>query len=437
MAGKNQKNTRATRAWFPITVGILALVLLIGGLGYWSVYARIAGAVVSSGMIQVETNRQIIQHPVGGVVGAILAKDGDFVDGGQTLIRLDGAQLRSELSIVEGQLFEIQARSARLEAERDDASKIVFPENLLELVKTKPAVKRQVIGETRLFEANQTALSQEFNLLGEQIAQIENRIDGTRAQIEALASQGELLAQERDNQETLLNRGLAQASRVMELRSQEASMKGQLGKLNADIAELRGQTAGYEIERVRLSTSRKQEAITNLRDLQFREIELAERRLSLNDTLSRLDIRAPVSGIVHGSEVFALQSVISPGAPIMYVIPQDQPLVIAARVDTINIDQVRIGQDASLRFTVFDQRTTPEIFGYVSRISADVIQDEITGLSFYAVELLPKTDELDKLGDEVLLPGMPVEAFIKTGDRSPLDYLTKPLTDYFARAFRE
>ncbi|MGB5560420.1 MAG: HlyD family type I secretion periplasmic adaptor subunit, partial [Paracoccaceae bacterium] len=278
---------------------------------------------------------------------------------------------------------------------------------------------------------------QESRLIGEQIDQIENRVLGIKAQLEALSLQRHLLQQELANQQTLLDRGLTQARAVMELRTDEASMLGQIGKLNADIAELKGQIAALKIELVKLRTARQQEAISTLRDLQYSEIELAERRLSLKDTLSRLDVTAPVSGIVYGSLVFALQSVVQPGAPIMYVIPQDQPLVVAARVETINIDQVHVGQEAGLRFTAFDQRATPEVLGYVSRVSADAITDEVTGQSYYAAELLPKEGELQKLGDRVLVPGMPVEAFIKTGDRSPLTYLTKPLTDYFTRAFRE
>ncbi|MFQ5624346.1 MAG: HlyD family efflux transporter periplasmic adaptor subunit, partial [Paracoccaceae bacterium] len=189
-------------------------------------------------------------------------------------------------------------------------------------------------------------------------------------------------------------------------------------------------------ELVKLRTGQAREAISTLRDIQYTEIELAERRAALVDTLSRLDVKAPVSGIVFGTKVFALKSVVQPGAPIMYIIPQDQPLLIAARVDTNSIDQVRLGQEVALRFTVFDQRRTPELEGYVSRISADVITDEATGLAFYAVDILPGDGELGKLGEEVVLPGMPVEAFIKTGERSPMAFLTKPLTDYFARAFR-
>ncbi len=424
------------RARFPLFIGFLAVAVLLGGLGAWSVTARIAGAVVSTGVVQVQSNRQVIQHPEGGVVGAILAKDGDIVEAGDTVIRLDDTELVAELAITSGQLYEILSRAARLEAERDELDEIVFPEELLALEATDPVVQRQLSGQRRQFEASRLSLEEERDLLNEQIAQIGSRIEGIDAQLEALHLRKELVSQELANQESLLERGLSQAARVLQLRSEEASLLGEIGKLNADIAELKGQIAAIRIELVKLKTGTVRNAIATLRDLQYSEIELSERRRSLLDKLSRLDIKTPVSGIVHATRVFALRSVIQPAQSIMYVIPQDQPLVVSARIDTSSIDQIHVRQEATLRFTVFDQRNTPELFGHVSKVSPDVITDEASGNSFYVVELLPEEGELDKLEGHVLLPGMPVEVFVKTEERSPIAYLSKPLTDYFARAFR-
>lgn len=426
-----------SKATIPLTVGFTALAILIAGLGYWSVTARIAGAVVASGLIEVQSHRQVIQHPEGGVVGAILASDGDVVEANQTLIRFDGRRQRSELKIVEGQLFEILARSARLKAERDGLDTLVFPTQLSEISGTDKTIDRQLIEETNLFGARQLALAQETEQLNEQVTQIENRIDGTTAQIYAMSKQLELVGHELENQQSLFLQGLTNAARVLELRTRQASLQGELGKLTADTAELRGEISALKVELLKLKTRRQEEAISALRELQYSEIELAERRITLLDTLSRLDVKAPLGGIIYGTQIFALQAVVQPGAPIMYVIPQGRPLVIAARVDTIHVDQIHIGQEASLRFSSFDQRWTPTILGTVRRISADVVADEMTGFTYYAVELAPQTNELEKLGDQELLPGMPVEAFIRTGDRSPMAYLTKPLTDYFVRAFRE
>jgi HlyD family type I secretion membrane fusion protein len=427
---------RAWRARMPLGLGFLALVMLVGVLGVWSVKARIAGAVIASGMIQLENNRQVVQHPQGGVVGEILAKNGDTVSAGQVLLRLDDASLKSELAIVQGQLFEIQARKVRLEAERDGMEMLSVPDAMVTAALQHAEVQSMIDGQRRLFEARADSMRREVEQISEQIDQAHNQIEGTSAQLAAFETQQDLIVKELTDAQSLLDKGLTQASRVSSLQREEARLLGEIGNLTATIAQLRGQIAALEIQQIRLTTTRREEANTTLSNLQYSEIELAERRLSLRETLSRMEIRSPVSGVIYGSQIFAVQAVISPADPIMYVIPQDQPLVVSARIQSMNIDQVYVGQDASLRFTAFEQRTTPEINGRVSRISADVFTDEATGLSFYQAELLPNDDELDKLGGQRLLPGMPVEAFIRTTERSPLSYLAKPLTDYFTKAFR-
>ena len=425
-----------TARW-PLAVGFLALLLLVGVIGYWSVTARIAGAVISSGMIQVESNRQVVQHPDGGVVGEILAKDGDSVEAGQILLRLDDTLLASELKVIEDQLDEIAARKLRFTAERDDADGFDLTEDLRARIDTDEDLFRMVAAERQLFEARRSTLGNTFDQLEEQIRQTGNQIEGAEAQLEAQESQLELIAEERSNADSLLERGLAQASRVSALRREEAQLKGQSGALQAQIAQLQGRIAALRIEKLRLATTRQEEALSALRELSAQEVERAERARALRERLSRMELRAPVSGVVWGSRVFARQSVVTPADPILYIIPQDQPLIVAARIEAIHIDQVHVGQEVALRFTAFDQRMTPEILGQVSRLSADVFQDEVTGLSYYSAEMLPREDELDKLGQQQLLPGMPVEAFIKTAERSPLSYLAKPLADYFNKAFRE
>lgn len=421
----------------PIIVGSLALIVLVGVIGVWSVRTTLSGAVVASGMIVVESNRQVVQHPEGGVVGEIAARNGDTVEVGQTLIRFDDTILRSELAILDTQLIELQARKARLEAESRGAETIGFPAELLRSAETNPEAAAQVRGQEELFTARSGTLSQQVQQLDEQILQIENEIAGTTAQLTALGTQEELIQGELEDQQSLFDRGLVPVGRVIELRREAARLAGEIGKLTSDIARLRGQIAAIEIEKLRLAATRREEAIVTLRDIQFREIELSERRLGLEERLSRLDVRAPVSGVIYGQQVFAVQSVVQPGAPIMYIIPQDQPLLVQARVESVHIDQIRPGQEAVLRFTAFDQRRTPEVIGHVLAISADVLVDDRTGANFYEVQLLPMDEEVAKLEGQVLLPGMPVEAFIRTDDRTPISYLTKPLTDYFNRAFRE
>ncbi|MEP1356025.1 MAG: HlyD family type I secretion periplasmic adaptor subunit [Tateyamaria sp.] len=432
-----KKDERKWKATGPLLVGAGALIVLVGVLGYWSVNARIAGAVIASGMIQVESNRQVLQHPQGGVVGELFVKDGDIVASGDVVLRFDDRQLRSELAILEGQLFELLARKARLQAERDGLNALPAPDGLLAEAVTDPAVQGLIDGQQRLFEARAETLRQSEEQIAEQIAQAENQIDGASAQLAALATQRELIETELVDAQSLFEKGLTPAARVSALQREQARLLGEIGSLTANVAQLRGQIAALNIERIALTTRLREEAISTLRDLQFQEIELVQRRLSTLETLSRTELRAPVGGVIYDSRVFALQSVVSPAEPIMFIIPQDQPMIVSARIDPIHVDQVHVGQEASLRFAAFDQRMTPEVFGRVTKLSADVFTDQASGVSYYQVELIPSEGEMEKLGGQTLLPGMPVEAFIKTAERSPLNYLAKPLTDYFARAFRE
>ncbi len=420
-------------ARLPMWVGFLALVFLIGGIGVWSVRTEISGAIIAPGMIVVENNRQVVQHAEGGVVGEILARDGALVQAGDLLLRLDDTLLKSELAIAEHQLIELRARRARLAAERDGADTVTFPDSLT----GGDVVTEQVEGQRKLFDARRDRLGKELSQISERIEQTGNQIKGTEAQLAALKIQEDLILSELTDQETLLEKGLVQASRVSTLRRESARIAGEIGKLTSDVAQFKGQIAAFEIEKLTLESTRQENAITELRDIQFRELELTERRLSLVERLARLELRAPVSGIVYGSTIFAEKAVIQPAEALMYLVPQDQPLIINARIEAIHVDQVHIGQPATLRFTAFNQRLTPEVFGQVTAVSADVFQDEYTGLNYYRVELAPLNEELPKIEDQNLLPGMPVEAYLRTEDRTPLSYLTKPLTDYFGRSFRE
>ena len=422
-------------AKLPLTVGFLALILLVGGVGVWSVRTQITGAIIASGMIVVENNRQVVQHPEGGVVGAINARDGDKVSAGALLLQLDDTRLMSELSVAQLQLDELGARQARLKAERDNVVEIRFPDVLLN--NEEDEAKEQIEGQRQLFQARRTSLEKEQSQIVERIEQTRNQIAGAEAQLAARNSQEGLIRDDLADQEVLLAKGLVQAQRVSGLRREAARLAGEIGKLRSDIALFRGQIAGFKIERLKLESNRREAAITELHDVQIRELELREQLRGLLERLDRLGVRAPVSGIVYGSTVFARKAVIRAAEPLMYVIPQDRALVVSARIEAIHIDQVYLGQSAALRFTAINQRLTPEVLGRVTAISADVFQDEATGLNYYSVDLIPLTEELPKIETQDLLPGMPVEAYLRTDESTPLSYLTKPLTDYFGRALRE
>ena len=419
----------------PLAVGIAALALLVAGIGVWSVRTQIAGAIIATGLIEVENNRQVVQHAEGGVVGRIHARDGDRVAAGDLLLTLDDTLLRSELDIAELQLVELGARRVRLEPERDGADEFTLPAGAEDPL--DGTARNQIEGQRTLFHARRDTMLRELTQISERITQTRNRIVGTEAQIDALETQAALVATELAAQSSLLEKGLVQAQRVSALKREAARLAGEIGALKARIAELRGEIAGNEIERLRRETARREDAIAELRDIQYRELELKERRRSLTARMGRLDIRAPVSGVVYGTTVFAENAVIRPADTLMYIVPQDQPLIVSARVEAIHIDQVHAGQTATLRFPAFNRRITPEVAGQVLTVSADVFRDDLSGVPYYRVDIMPIPSELAKITDHALLPGMPVEAFLKTDERTPLSYLTKPLTDYFGRAFRE
>ncbi|MBC6442240.1 MAG: HlyD family type I secretion periplasmic adaptor subunit [Rhodobacteraceae bacterium] len=421
----------------PLFVGSLAVCLLFGVLGIWGNFATISGAVIASGMIQVESLRQIVQHPQGGVVGQINVKEGDTVTAGDVLIRFDDTLVLAELGALEKQMAEVSASKSRLQAERDENDKIVFEDALLTAAETDPDTAGLIESQQRLFEARLETQTKRIEQLTERKEQIRLQIKGTQAQLISANEQVELISKELVNQQDLLNKGLAQASRVLALQREAAQLNGTIGQLESSAARGRAQILETDIQILSLQTQRREEAISALRDISYREIEMRERLSVLEETIARMDVRAPMSGVVYGLNIHTLRSVVRPADPILYVVPNDSPFVVTSRIDAIHIDQVNLGQVASMLFSAFDQRTTPEISGIIRKISADVFVDEMTGISYYSAEIIPLEGELKRLGDVELLPGMPVEVFIKTEDRTPISYLTKPLTDYFKRALRE
>jgi len=421
-----------------LIIGFLGLFILVGGFGTWAVMTSIAGAVIAPGRLEVDRNRQVVQHPDGGVVEEIFVTEGDQVEAGKTLIRLDSTLLHSDLLIAEGQLFELMARRGRLEAERDDAKTIKFDPELLEAAKARKEIAELVDGQQRLFEARQESISQQVSQLDKRRGQISNQIDGIQAQQKSMKKQIELIDVELGNQQSLLDRGLAQAGTVLNLQRTEANLEGTLGELVASEAEAEGKITEIDIEILKIGSANREDAITRLRDLQYREVELAEQRRSLKERLARLDIKAPVSGIVYGLQVQTPRSVIRAADPVLYLVPQDRPLVIAARVQIIDIDKITVGQQVSLHFSAFDQRETPVLFGTVKKVSADAFEDSASHQSFYRAEVVLNDGEATRLpAGAILLPGMPVEAYIRTADHSPMSYLVKPFADYFNKAFRE
>jgi len=430
---------RQTLRWSavgPLVLGFLTLLLLIGGIGAWSVLTTLTGAIIAPGQVEVSRNRQVVEHIDGGVVAEILVAEGDRVAAGDVLLRLDGSPLRSELTIVENQLHEVRARRARLEAERDEATVVTFPDDLLQVAARSPDVAEMVEGQAGLFDAHRETLAHGVEERRKRIEQIGSQIEGIRAQQVALETQVRLLGTDLEAQRNLLAKGLAQAPRVTAIERELAEAQGRLGELAAAQAEAAGRITEIEIEIQGLATELRESAEAELRDVAARELELSERQRALAERIGRLDIRAPAAGVVFGLKVTTPQSVIRPADPLLFIVPQDRPLLAAVRLPATDVDDVRVGQETRLVFSSLPSRTTPEVVGHVTLVSADALTDESTGMRYFRTEILIDPEGLQAL-DQTVVPGMPVDAFIRTADRTPLSYLVKPFTDYFRNAFRE
>lgn len=433
MAGDRQ--SWSARA--PLALGFIAIAVLVGGFGAWAALSNIAGAVVASGQIEVDRNRQAVQHPQGGVVLTLDVIEGQRVAEGEILMRLDPSTIRSNLTVIRAQLNEWRARQARLEAERDLATRIAFPADLLETAATDPDLADVLEGQRNLFAARAETLAQEVDQLGRRADQIRAQIDGFTAQDQALRDQRSLVLAELENVQNLVERGLAEASRALSLQREAARLLGSIGEIEAASAEAAGRITEIELQVLQQQTARREEAIAELREVRVQQAELIERERVLERQLEDSEIRAPVAGVVYGLAVFGARSVVQAAEPVLFLVPQDRPLVISTRIAPTDVDEVFVGQAVTLRFPAFDMRSTPELFGQVRQVSADAFVDSASGASFYEAEIVLNEGETSRLGGETLLPGMPVEAFIRTEDRTPLAYLLRPLADYFNRAFRE
>ncbi|MEL6692697.1 MAG: HlyD family type I secretion periplasmic adaptor subunit [Pseudomonadota bacterium] len=423
----------STLAW----VGMLVIVALVLGLGVWGSQTKIAGAVIAPGKVSVEAGAQVVQHLDGGIVAEVHVRDGDIVAAGTPLLRLDGSAMRSELAIITDQLDEITARTIRLRAERDGLSALDFGDTLQNRAGRDPALAELLAGQSNLFAARQRSQDKLKSSYREQQAQIEAEIIGQEAQILAADLQLDYISSEIDDLQSLLERGLTPAGRVLALRREHARLSGERGQTVAAIARNRGQISQIDTELERQEADRREQVVTELRELTASAAELQERRTALEERLSRLDLKAPMDEMVHNLQVRTLNAVIRPANPVLYIVPQMQELIVTVRVPALQVDAVHIWQAAQMRFSAFDARTTPELKGTVQRISPDVLIDQHTGQEYYTADLVPNKGELDILDGLPIVVGMPVETFVQTGERSPLNYLIKPLADYFRHAFRE
>lgn len=416
--------------------GLIVVAVLFGGFGVWAATTSLSGAIIAIGQVVVETNVKKVQHPTGGIVGEIRVRDGDRVQTGDLLLRLDETVTRASLAMVVKQLDQFEARQARLIAERDDLPAIKVPASL-SARQDHPDVAEVLAGERSLFEARRTAIEGQRAQLKERGAQLREEIRGLESQALAKRKQTALINQELEGVDKLYRQNLVPITRLTSLQREASRLDGEEGQLVAQIASSRGRIAEIELQSIQLHQDLKREVATELRDSQAKIGEFVERKIAAEDQLKRIELRAPQDGFVHQLAVHTVGGVINAGEPVMLIVPQADTLVVEARIAPQDIDQIRPGQRVALRFSAFSQQTTPEIFATLSRVSADLTREAQTNVSFYTVRVTIPEEEMKKLDGKALLPGMPVETFIQTGSRTALSYLIKPFEDQVARAFRE
>lgn len=416
--------------------GGLASLVLVGGIGGWAAATDLAGAVVATGHFVVDSHVKKVQHPTGGVVGEILVRAGQRVAIGDVVVRLDATQTRANLAIVTKRLDEFAARRARLEAERDEAERISFPAELAARM-DNPDIAQLMAGERKLFELRRDARLGKKAQLQERVVQYEKEVRGLVAQEDAKVRGIALIERELKGVRELWEKGLVSIQRMMALEREGTNLDGERGRLVEAQAQSSGKIAETRLQVIQIDQDLRSEVASNLRDVEGQIAEYIERKVSAEDQLKRIDLIAPQSGLVHELAVHTVGGVISPADVIMLIVPDRDRLALEVQIMPQDIDQIRIGQSAILRMSAFNQRTTPELNGEVTRIAADLTQDQKTGLSYYIVRIGVASKELTRLGKLALVSGMPAEAFIQTGERTVISYLVKPLKDQINRAFRE
>lgn len=429
-----ERNLRTGLRW-PTVIGIWMSLVLFGGTAVWAHFTQISGAVIAPGQAVVVGKPKSIQHLDGGVVEEILIADGELVKASQPLVRLDPTLLRANLEIYRNRLADGMAKRERLEAEQRGERELVFRDTS-DLV-GEAELERRRRGQLELFESRVAVLEGRREQLTEKIAQFQNQTKGVDGLIASKEEQLTLIEKELASMKTLSDKGLARETQVLALQRSRADLLGQIAEHQSELARIANSIRDTELEILQGDYQFRQEAVGELATVTTETEELVQQILSTEKQLDRVEIRAPVDGVVHELQVATIGGVVSPGQTILQIVPSDQGIEFETRVDPISIDQVFVGQDAKLMMTALNQRTTPELRGTVKWMSPTSVYDEASGLSFFRVQVLIEAEELARLGDVDLVPGMPVDAFLQTAERSVMSYLTRPLTDHLSRAFRE
>ncbi|MFP3943992.1 MAG: HlyD family type I secretion periplasmic adaptor subunit [Alphaproteobacteria bacterium] len=416
--------------------GLVVLAVTFGGFGTWAAVAQLSSAVVSQGTVKVLSNRKKVQHLEGGIVREIKVRNGDRVKEGDVLLRLDQTQASARADIINSRYYTVRAAIARLQAERDNADEIAFPAEL-EKRRSEPAIREVLEGQEKLFEARRATLNGELELLEERVGQLEEEIRGLKAEVGSRSSQITLIRDELEGLRKLHEKGYAPRTRLLALEREEARLRGERGSQEARIARARRLIGETRLKIIQTRQAWQERVITQLREHQSQVMDLQERKHAADVWLTRTDVRATATGTVVGMNVHAQGQVLQPGETILEIVPSEDRLIVEAAVRPVDRDEVLVGQAADVAFTAFSQRTTPKLKGEVIYVSADSMTDEKTGATYYVARIAVPDEEVKRLGGRSLQPGMPANVFIKTGARTPLDYLLKPLTESLSHAWRE
>jgi len=419
--------------------GAALVIAFVGCIGGWAATSELAGAVIASGTVTVKSNVKKVQHPTGGVVKELLVREGSAVTEGQILVRLDDTVTRATLGVVRSQLDENNARHARLIAEREDADTVAFPQNLVTRI-DESNVADAIHGEQKLFESRKAARAGQRSQLRERISQSNEEVRGLTAQQQAKEGEIKLISEELVGVSELYKKNLVSISRYMALQRERTRLEGDRGQFIAEIARARARISETELQIIQLDEEFRGGALKDLRETQGKIAELVERMVAAEDQLKRVDIRSPHAGIVNLLTVHTVGGVIGNGETIMQIVPQGEELIVEVKVAPQDIDQIEVGGRTAVRIVAGNQRTMPELNGFVTLVSADLTREQtsagVTSTHYLVHTSLPET-EVARLGEFRLVPGMPAEVFIQTYARTPLQYLIKPLRDQIARTFRE
>lgn len=421
-----------------LVVGIIITILVTFGIGGWASTTELSGAVIGQGAIVVDSSVKKVQHPTGGVVSELRVRDGDQVKAGDILVRLDETQTLANATIITKSYDELLARQARLEAERDGAEHMTFPSVLLDRAKDiKSEAARAIAAERSLFNLRRLAREGQKAQLKERSAQLRDEIMGYTGQVEAKKKEVDFIHKELEGVRELWQKNLVPITRLTALERDTARLEGERSQLAGMIAQAKGKISEIELQAIQIDQDLRTEVGKDLIEARAKISELSERKIAAVDQLNRIDIRAPQNGRVHQLAVHTVGGVISPGEQIMLIVPDNDALAVEVKIPPRDIEQVYVGQSAFMRFTALNQRTTPEIEGDVVLVSADLTQDQRTGMSYYTVRVSLKPDQVARLAGAKLVPGMPVDVFIQTLGRTALAYLIEPLKEQAERAFKE